>query len=225
MAKILLVEDDPEVCEVVSDWLIDEHYTIDVVNSGTEAIERLRFDKYDVLIFDWQLPDTTGIEICKRFRSKGGNTPVLMLTGKSEITDKETGLDAGADDYLTKPFHPRELSARVRALLRRSGELKQNVLTCGDIELDPQGFKVTKDGKEVPLLPKEFALLEFFLRHPNQVFSPEALLDRVWSAESEASPDTIRVHITKLRGKIDTEGQPSIIKTLHRQGYKLETPS
>jgi len=209
----------------VSDWLTDEHYTIDVVNSGSEAIERLRFDKYDVLIFDWQLPDLTGIEICKRFRSKGGNTPVLMLTGKSEITDKETGLDAGADDYLTKPFHPRELSARVRALLRRSGELKQNILTCGDIELDPQGFKVTKGGKEITLLPKEFALLEFFLRHPNQVFSPEALLDRVWSAESEASPDTIRVHITKLRGKIETEGQPSPIKTIHRQGYKWEVPS
>lgn len=225
MAKILLVEDDLEVCEVVSDWLVGEHYTIDVVNSGTEAIERLRFDKYDVLIFDWQLPDLTGIEICKRFRSKGGTTPVLMLTGKSEITDKETGLDAGADDYLTKPFHPRELSARVRALLRRSGDLKQNTLICGEIELDPQGFRVTKNGQEVALLPKEFALLEFFLRHPNQVFSPEALLDRVWSAESEASPDTIRVHITKLRGKIDTEGQPSIIKTLHRQGYKLETPS
>ena len=225
MAKILLVEDDPEVCEVVTDWLVDEHYTVDVVNNGVEAIERLRFDKYDVLIFDWQLPDLTGIEICKKFRSKGGNTPVLMLTGKSEITDKETGLDAGADDYLTKPFHPRELSARVRALLRRSGDLKQNVLTCGDLELDPQGFKVTKGGKEVALLPKEFALLEFFLRHPNQVFSPEALLDRVWSAESEASPDTIRVHITKLRGKIDNEGQPSMIKTIHRQGYKWEVPS
>ena len=225
MAKILLVEDDLEMCEVVSDWLTDEHYTVDVVNTGTDAVERLRFDKYDVLIFDWQLPDLTGIEVCKRFRSKGGKTPVLMLTGKSEIVDKETGLDAGADDYLTKPFHPRELSARVRALLRRSGEVKQNVLNCGDIELDPQGFKVTKAGQEVALLPKEFALLEFFLRHPNQVFSPEALLDRVWSAESEASPDTIRVHITKLRGKIDKEGQQSIIKTIHRQGYKLETPS
>lgn len=225
MAKILLVEDDPEVCEVVTDWLVDEHYTVDVVNNGAEAIERLRFDKYDVLIFDWQLPDLTGIEICKKFRSKGGNTPVLMLTGKSEIVDKETGLDAGADDYLTKPFHPRELSARIRSLLRRSGDLKQNVLTCGDLELDPQGFKVTKGGKEVALLPKEFALLEFFLRHPNQVFSPEALLDRVWSAESEASPDTIRVHITKLRGKIDNEGQPSMIKTIHRQGYKWEAQS
>jgi len=225
VAKILLVEDDKEVCDVVSEWLIDEHYTIDVVNLGNEAIERLRFDKYDVLIFDWQLPDVSGVEICKRFRAKGGTTPVLMLTGKTEIVDRETGLDAGADDYLCKPFHPRELSARVRALLRRSADLKQNVLSCGEIVLDPQGFKVTKNGEEVALLPKEFALLEFFLRHPNQVFSPEALLDRVWSAESEASPDTIRVHITKLRGKIDTEGQPSMIKTLHRQGYKLETPS
>lgn len=223
MAKILLVEDDIEVCDVVREWLEDEHYTIDIVNSGTEAIERLRFDKYDVLILDWKLPDTTGIEVCKKFRSKGGLTPVIMLTGRTEITDKEQGLDAGADDYLTKPFHPRELSARLRALLRRSSDLKQNVLACGDIELDPQGFKVTKNGQEISLLPKEFALLEFFLRHPNQVFSPEALLDRVWSAESEASPDTIRVHITKLRGKIDTDGQPSIIKTLHRQGYKLES--
>jgi len=116
VAKILLVEDDKEVCDVVSEWLIDEHYTIDVVNLGNEAIERLRFDKYDVLIFDWQLPDVSGVEICKRFRAKGGTTPVLMLTGKTEIVDRETGLDAGADDYLCKPFHPRELSARVRAL-------------------------------------------------------------------------------------------------------------
>ncbi|MBC7996717.1 MAG: response regulator transcription factor [Leptolyngbya sp.] len=222
MAKILLVEDDVEVCEVVSDWLTEEHHVVDVVNLGQEAIERLRFDKYDVLILDWKLPDLTGIEVCKTFRAKGGTTPVIMLTGRTEVTDKETGLDAGADDYLTKPFHPRELSARLRALLRRSADLKQNVLSCGDIVVDPQGFKVTKAGAEISLLPKEFALLEFFLRHPNQVFSPEALLDRVWSAESEASPDTIRVHITKLRGKIDTEGQPSIIKTLHRQGYKLE---
>jgi DNA-binding response OmpR family regulator len=220
VAKILMVEDDLEVCEVVSDWLTEEHHVVDVVNLGQEAIERLRFDKYDVLILDWKLPDLSGIEVCKSFRAKGGTTPVIMLTGRTEISDKETGLDAGADDYLTKPFHPRELSARVRALLRRSADLKQNVLSCGDLVLDPQGFKVTKAGAEISLLPKEFAL--FFLRHPNQVFSPEALLDRVWSAESEASPDTIRVHITKLRGKIDTEGQPSIIKTLHRQGYKME---
>ncbi|HEY9784881.1 MAG TPA: response regulator transcription factor [Candidatus Obscuribacterales bacterium] len=224
MAKILLVEDDSEVADVVKDWLVDEHHVVDVVGSGAEALNRLRFDKYDVLVLDWGLPDLSGIEICKRFRSAGGQSPVLMLTGKSEISDKETGLDAGADDYLTKPFHPRELSARIRALLRRPAELKENVLKVGDIEVDPKGFRVTKAGQEVHLLPKEFALLEFLMRHPNQVFSPEALLDRVWSAESEASPDTVRVHITKLRSKLDSEGAPSLIRTLHRQGYKLEPP-
>lgn len=224
VAKILLVEDDIELSQSIEDWLTDEHHVVDVINSGAEVLNRLRFDQYDLLILDWQLPGMSGIEICKSFRGSGGNTPILMLTGKSEVSEKETGLDAGADDYLTKPFHPRELSARLRALLRRPKDFSQTVLKIGDIELDPASFSVTRDGEQVPLLPREFALLEFFMRHPDQVFSAEALLDRVWSADSEASPDTVRVHITKLRGKIDSPGKPSMIKTLHRLGYKLETP-
>lgn len=224
VAKILLVEDDSEVSDVVKDWLTDEHHVVDVVGLGKEAIERLRFDKYDVLVLDWNLPDLDGVQVCKSFRASGGSTPVLMLTGKTEISEKEEGLDAGADDYLTKPFHPKELSARIRALLRRPTDLKGNVLKVGDVTLNPQSFKVMKGITEVYLLPKEFALLEFLMRHPSQVFSPEAILERVWSAESEASPDTVRVHITKLRSKLDSEGKPSLIRTLHRQGYMLDPP-
>ncbi|MGH9551128.1 MAG: response regulator transcription factor, partial [Terriglobales bacterium] len=195
-----------------------------LADTGRAAQEKLDSQSYDVLIVDWGLPDASGLEICKQYREKGGSAAVLLLTGKGAVTDKEQGLDAGADDYLTKPFHPRELSARLRALLRRPRELQDNILQVGSLVLDPQGARVTKDGKEINLLPKEFALLEFLMKHPNQVFAADVLLDKVWSKESENSPDTVRVHITKLRSKIDTEGEPSIIRTMHRVGYKLEAP-
>lgn len=224
MAKILVIEDDHRLARVVEDWLNEDGYKVDLVDNGKDAQERLSSHSYDLLIVDWGLPDTTGISICKQYRENGGSAAILMLTGKGAVTDKEEGFDAGADDYLTKPFHPRELSARLRALLRRPRELQENILHAGDLTLDPQGCRVTKAGKEIQLLPKEFALLEFLMRHPNQVFAADALLDKVWSKESENSPDTVRVHITKLRSKIDTEGEPSMIKTLHRIGYKLEVP-
>lgn len=225
MAKILVVEDEDELADIVQEWLTGEHHVVDRIANGSEALERLRFYKYDVLVLDWNLPGMAGVDICRQFRNNGGTTPILMLTGKGEIDDKEKGLDAGADDYLTKPFHPKELSARVRALLRRPQEVMTPVLKAGDLELDPQKLKVFKGGQEVHMLKREFTLLEFLMRHPNQVFSAEALLDRVWSAESDSSPDTVRVHITKLRSKIDSEGAPSYIKTFHRIGYSFEPPA
>jgi DNA-binding response OmpR family regulator len=224
MAKILVVEDEDELAEVICEWLGDEQHTVDRVSDGTEAAERLRFYTYDIVVLDWNLPGLPGIEVCRSFRKQGGAAPVLMLTGKAEIENKEEGLDAGADDYLTKPFHPRELTARIRALLRRPHEVASALLKAADIELDTQKMRVLKGGKEVHLLKREFCLLEFLMRHPNQVFSSEALLERVWSSESDSSPDTVRVHITKLRNKIDTEGAPSLIRTFHRQGYAFEPP-
>jgi DNA-binding response OmpR family regulator len=170
------------------------------------------------------MPGKTGVEICKEYRANGGIGVVIMLTGKTNISDKEEGLDAGADDYLTKPFHPRELSARLRALLRRPRAMKAEVFQAGDIVLEPKSCRVTKGGKEILLLPKEFALLEFLMRNPNEVFSADALLNKVWSKESENSPDTVRVHITKIRSKIDSPDQESLIKTVHRVGYKLHAP-
>ncbi|HEY9788243.1 MAG TPA: response regulator transcription factor, partial [Candidatus Obscuribacterales bacterium] len=147
----------------------------------------------------------------------------IMLTGRAKIDEKEEGLDSGADDYLTKPFSMRELNARVRALLRRPAAYSGNELKARDIVLEPESHRVTKQGREIKLLPKEFALLEFLLRNPGRVFSPEALLERVWESTSDASPDTVRIHVNRLRSKLDTKGEDSIIGTVHGVGYRLDT--
>lgn len=223
MAKILIVEDDQELAGVLQDWLVSEHHVVDTVDNGAEADQMLRHYAFDLLVLDWDLPGMPGVQVCKNFRTRGGLTPILMLTGKSEIKDKTVGLDAGADDYLTKPFHPDELSARVRALLRRPAPVSAtNELKAGDLLLEPNTYRVTRAGKELRLLPKEFALLEFLMRHPNVVFSADALIDRVWSSESDASPDTVRTNIKRLRQKIDIEGERPMILTVHGVGYKLD---
>ena len=224
MTRVLLVDDDERLAGVVDDWLTGESYAVEYANNGLEGWERAKANTHEVLILDWNMPGKTGVELCKQYRSNGGIGIVIMLTGKTNITDKEEGLDSGADDYLTKPFHPRELSARLRALLRRPRNLKAEVLRAGEIVLEPKSCRVTKSGAEISLLPKEFALLEFFMRNPNEVFSADELLNKVWSKESENSPDTVRVHITKLRSKIDIPPQESLIRTVHRVGYKLHLP-
>lgn len=225
MARVLVIEDDVRLARVIGDWLEAEEHVVEIATSGPAALDRLAGGTYDFLILDWGLPGLSGLDVCKDYRSKGGTAAILILTGKKEIENKEEGLDAGADDYLTKPFHMRELSARMRALLRRSREIKQTVIQIGDLILDSVSKRVTRDGREIQLMPKEYALLEFFMQHPNEVFNSDTILDRVWSTDSDAAPDTVRVHITKLRSKIDKEGSPSLIRTLHRQGYKLEPPA
>ncbi len=222
MTKILLVEDEKELADVVMDCLKAQNYMVDHVANGTEALDRLKFFDYDLIVLDWQLPGLSGIQVCSNFRSRGGTTPVLMLTGKRTVDDKEEGLDAGADDYLTKPFQPRELNARLRALLRRPAGVVSKTLKARDLELDPTTHKVTKGGIEVALLPKEFALLEFLMRHPNQVFSGDALIDRVWSTESDATATAVRINVNRLRKKIDTESEPSLIGTVHGIGYRFD---
>jgi len=224
MAKILLVEDDVEFSGVVKSWLSNERHAVEVVHDGLEARHQLQVFEYDLVVLDWQLPGLSGVEICQDFRSRGGMTPVLMLTGKSTVADKESGLDSGADDYLTKPFHMKELSARVRALLRRASRGTSNVLTIGDLVLDPANYRVTRDGAEIQLQKREFALLEFLMRNPNRVFSSEALLERVWATEADVTPDAIRVYIMRLRKKVDEGAKASLIQTVHGVGYKLQTP-
>jgi DNA-binding response OmpR family regulator len=221
VAKVLVVEDDLGLCRMVKDWLTFEHHMVETANTGDEGLEKLQFYQYDVVVLDWELPEMTGIDICKQFRSKGGTTPILMLTGKGTIVDKETGFDAGADDYLTKPFHMKELSARLKALLRRAGPFTTDSLKFRDLMLEPDNHRATREGTDLALLPKEFALLEFLMRHPNQVFSAEALLSRVWSSESDATIDAVSTCIKRLRKKIDVEGQASVVKTVHGVGYKL----
>lgn len=222
MSKVLLVDDDIEILEKIRDFLAFEHYSVDVVENGRDALDHLRAYKYDVIVLDWHLPIVSGPEVCRDFRLSGGTTPILMLTGKTDVSDKEFGLDSGADDYLTKPFHPRELAARLRALLRRPGGMTGSLLQAGHVELDPSGYSVRACGHVVQLQPLEFSLLEFLMRRQGQVFGPQALLDRVWSTTSDATVDSVRTCIKMLRKKLDVEGQKSIIHTVHGVGYKLE---
>lgn len=222
MAKILLVEDDRAILKDTREWLEREHHTVEACERGFDALERMKFFEFDLIILDWNLPELTGIELLRQFRDNGGTTAVLMLTGKDGVQDIEAGLITGADDYLTKPFHLKELSARVTALVRRHGKVYQQVLKVRNIELNTGAHRVTKGGQEIKLQPKEFAVLEFLMRNPQDTFSVEALLTRIWPSDSDASPDTVRVCVTRLRNKIDTEGTPSIIRTVHRIGYQIE---
>ncbi len=222
MAKILIVEDDLGLTRMVREWLTFEHHLVETSNDGQDGLEKLRSFEYDVVVLDWDLPLLSGLEVCREFRSRGGSTPILMLTGKDGITDKESGFGAGADDYLTKPFHMKELSMRLKALLRRAAPFTGDKLKAGNLELDVQSHKVTRDGDELQLLPKEFSLLEFLMRHPGQVFSAEALLNRVWASEADTSVDAVSTCIKRLRKKIDVEGKRSLVRTIHGIGYKLD---
>ncbi len=221
MAKILIVEDDVNLADSVSDWLTFERYTLDVSNDGTTAMEYLRNYIYDLIILDWELPGMAGIDICRAYRSAGKQTPILFLTGKNSIQDKEAGFEAGADDYLTKPFHPKELIARVRALLRRPPEVTGDRLLIGSLLLDWKAHFVSYKDKEIQLAPREFLLLDFLMRHPSQVFSTEALLERIWPTSAEASVDSVRVCLKRLKAKL---GEPSLIENVHGHGYKLAPP-
>jgi len=222
MAKILLVEDDIVNAGLVRDYLKHEQHTVDEAHDVSEAKGYLTSYQYDLLVLDWLLPDGTGIEVLQQYRESGGLAPVIMLTGKGQVSDKEAGLDAGADDYLTKPFEVRELSARIRALLRRNPLAQSNLLRCGNITLDVKKARLTRDDEEVKLLPTEYALLEFLMRNQERVFSPGALLLHVWKSDSDATENGVRTYVARLRQKIDTEGKPSLIKTVHGLGYKLE---
>jgi len=224
MAKILVVEDETDLAIPVRDWLTREQHLVELVDNGTAALEQLRVYKFDLIVLDLMIPGVNGMEVCRKFRNDGGATPILMLTAKSGVDDKEAGLDAGADDYLTKPFHLKELSARVRALLRRHSQPTSRELKVGELVLDVVSRRVTLKGEEIHFVPREFSLLEFLMRHPNQVFSAEALLDRVWASDTLASPDTIRTYIKILRKKLGGEGKESFIRTVHGVGYKIESP-
>jgi DNA-binding response OmpR family regulator len=222
MAKILVVEDDHEVAFAVEEALKALQHVVEVVADGADGLFRLTTYSYDMAILDWDLPTMSGVVVCQKYRAAGGNIPILMMTGKTNIVEKEAGLDSGADDYLTKPFNLRELTARTRALLRRPPEVGNNSLQVRDLVLDMQSSRVYRAGVEVKLLPKEFALLEYVMRKKNQVLDVNDLLEHVWSSESESSEDAVRQCITRLRRKIDREGEPSLISTIKGLGYRLD---
>lgn len=222
MSKILLVEDDQELAQRIADYLGLQHHKVEISNNGKDAHELLGVASFELLILDWDLPELPGIEILRRFRSGGGQTPVLMLTGKDELGDIEAGLDSGADDYLIKPFAMRELAARVRALTRKATASYASVLRLGALEVDTSAHRVMRGETEIKLQPQEFAVLEFLLKHSQEVFSVEALQQHLWASDVSASPDSVRVCIARLRNKIDEKGSPSYIRTVHRLGYQIE---
>jgi DNA-binding response OmpR family regulator len=222
VTKLLLVEDQKDFADAVRDWLVAQNYLVDVAFDGSEALSYLRSGEYDLIILDLNLPGVSGIDVARTFRTRGGKAPIIMLTGNRTIDDKELGFDAGADDYLTKPFNMRELSMRVKARLRRTSQVDEQCLQVGDIQIFPEQHRVTKKGEEIAFLPKEFALLLFFAKNPGKVFSAEALIQRVWSTDSESSPDTIRSYITRLRNKLASDSEKSSIVTVHGVGYKFE---
>lgn len=223
VAKILLVEDDEDLASMIMEWLSNERHLIEVAYDGNHGMDLLKLAQYDVIVLDWDLPGMQGIDILRQFRAGGGNTPVIMLTGKGSIAEKEAGLDSGADDYVAKPFSIKELAARIRALLRRPAPTTSNLLQVRDIGLDAGKYRVTKSGVEVHLLPRDFALLEFFMRHPDEVFSADTLLARVWQSDSEASLEALRTAIKRIRKKLDTSDNEteSVIENIPRVGYRL----
>jgi len=221
MARILVVEDERDLSKLIADWLKRDHHLVEQVYDGRSALEQMTATSFDVVVLDWMLPEMPGTEVCRRYRQSGGNAAIIMLTAKQSLDDKAEGFESGVDDYLTKPFQLKELAMRVKALLRRSTTDHNTRLSLRNIELDIENHRVLKNGKEVHLLPKEFRLLEFLLRHPQRVFSADELLDSVWEMETNAHHDTVRGHVTRLRKKLDAEGEPSVILTVHGVGYKL----
>lgn len=222
MAKILVVEDNEEFASILGTWLESQNYVVDTVHSGEDALQLLSSFNYDLLILDWELPGIQGIGVCEKYRRRGGTSPILFLTGKSDVGSKVTGLETGADDYLPKPFEFRELAARLRSLLRRPPGLLSNVLTVQGVSLHVDSHSVSLGGKEISLTPREFSLLEFLMRHPNHAYSSKALLDSVWPLDSALSEDTVRSCMRSLRKKISVDGQECIIKTLAGYGYIIE---
>ena len=221
MPKILVVEDDPQLRAEIGSCLSSSGHEVESAADGNDALELLRHYSFDIVILDWNLPGSTGVDVLKGFRSRGGTTPVLMLTGRARIDDKEVGLDSGADDYLTKPFEPRELLARVRSLLRRPEGYSGAVLKAGNITVEVDVLRVTKNGEEITLLPLEYKLLEFLMRHKDKPFSAETLLSRVWETSSDSGIDAVRTCIKTLRRKIADSDGSSVLRTVYGVGYKV----
>jgi two-component system phosphate regulon response regulator PhoB len=223
--RILLVEDDPSLVELLTFHLSRDAFEVDSTADGEDALLMARETPPDLVILDWMIEGVSGIEVCRRLRrlSETANVPIIMLTARGEEADRIRGLETGADDYVTKPFSPRELVARVGAVLRRvRPALAGARLEYADLEMDLVAHKVRRGGAAVALGPTEFRLLRHFLEHPGRVFSRERLLDAVWGHDSDIELRTVDVHIRRLRKAINGGGQPDIVRTVRTAGYALD---
>jgi len=218
--RILIIEDDEAIVRVLRRSLAYEGYTVDSALDGESGLALARDAHPDLVILDWMLPGMDGLEVCQRLRG-GGNIPILMLTAKDTVQDRVQGLDAGADDYMIKPFQLDELLARVRALLRRTQPERIPVLTFGDLSLDTSTRLASRKGRTISLTAKEYDLLELFLRHPRQVLTREMIFDRVWGYDFGGESNVLDVYIRYLRQKLELEGETRLIHTVRGVGYVL----
>ena len=223
--RLLLVEDDPALAELLEFRFRAEGYGVIVTADGDEAMLLAAEEAPDLVVLDWMIEGTSGIEVCRRLRRDKGtaHVPIIMLTARGAEDDMIRGLETGADDYLTKPFSPRELIARVAAIMRRiRPALAGEMLTVGDLTLDATAHRVTRRSQLISLGPTEFRLLKFFMEHPGRVFSRGQLLDAVWGTDSDIELRTVDVHIRRLRKAIEVESAPDPVRTVRSVGYALE---
>jgi DNA-binding response OmpR family regulator len=225
MKRILIVEDEARLARLIARVLREEGYAPETVGDGRSGLSRALTEDFDLLILDWMLPDRSGVQVVRGLRAAEVGVPVLMLTARDQIEDRVEGLDAGADDYLPKPFAFPELLARVRALTRRPWPEEGNggaYLSAGDVVLDPVRHEVRRGGERVELTAKEFALLATLLQRPGQVFTRSVLLDTVWGASADVYANVVDLYVSYLRKKLDRNGEPSRIRTVRGVGYTFE---
>jgi two-component system phosphate regulon response regulator PhoB len=224
-SRILIVEDDPSLVELLRYNLENEGFDVAIARDGEAGLEAVDSDTPDLVVLDWMLPNVSGIEICRQLRQKSEtrSMPVIMLTAKGEENDRIRGLETGADDYIVKPFSPAELTARIKAVLRRAHpEQAGEMLTYADIEMDITSHRVTRGGHAIKLGPTEFRLLRSFLEKPGRVFSREQLLDKVWGRDIFVELRTVDVHIRRLRKALNTGSDADLIRTVRSAGYSLD---
>jgi DNA-binding response OmpR family regulator len=222
--RILLVEDEPRMAQVIAKGLREHSYAVDVAGDGDAALYQTSINDYDLILLDVLLPGPDGFEVCRELRTRGDATPVLMLTARATVDDRITGLDAGADDYLTKPFAFRELLARVRALLRREPHLQRDLMQLEDLVLDAASHRVSRAAREIELTAKEYALLEYMARRAGQLVSRAEIAAHVWDESFDPFSNTIEVYVNRLRKKIDEQHSVKLIHTRRGEGYILGSP-
>lgn len=221
--RVLIVEDDHKIAGSIKRGLEQESMAVDVTYDGNDGFDLAASEEYDVIILDRLLPGMDGVEICSKLRKQGVHSPVLILTAKGQISDKVEGLNAGADDYLVKPFAFEELLARIRALSRRPKKSIGSVLEVSDLTLDTVTYEVRRGGKPITLSSREFALLEYLMRHPGQILTKDQIIDHVWDYDADVLPNTVEVYVGYLRNKIDKpfKKSPELIHTVRGFGYRI----
>lgn len=223
MSKLLLIDDDCKLAELLKSELAENGWQVEIAHDFADGWQLLSSFSFDMILLDWTLPDGTGLKLCRDFRDSGGTTPIIFLTGKTDMDSMETGLDTGADDYITKPFDVREILARIRSVQRRPAHYLQTELKIRGVSLDKKLMALRYNDATLRLSATEFSIMEFFFRHLDQIFSSSELFAKIWPSDSDAKETTVRVHMHLLRKKLEPLGLKDFIKTIKSTGYILES--